>query len=99
MAVGLYELIGGAENGEVSSEVIGDFLARNILEPEIRERLLLWISEFEFWEDQTPNYPLVERAKYHRDLVSAMGNFIEPRPREMWGDFGCGPATMSKVIW
>lgn len=34
-AVGLYELVGGSQNGELSSNKVEDFLARNILEPEI----------------------------------------------------------------
>ena len=99
MAVGLYELIGGAKNGEVSSEVIGDFLARNILEPEIRERLLLWKSEFEFWEKNTAIYPYMELGFHSRRLVETMEEFMEPRGGQIWLDAGCGPGKMSELIW
>lgn len=44
--VGLYKLVGGSKNGELSSERVGDFLARNILEQEIRERLSALKSEY-----------------------------------------------------
>lgn len=95
----MYQLIGGAKNGELTSKTIANFLNRNDLDEEVRKRLLIWKDEFEFWESQTPDYPLVERAKYHRDLVKAMRDFIDPKPGEKWGDFGCGPAIMSQVIW
>jgi len=97
--VGLYELIGGAKKEELTSRDIQAFLSKNTLDPETRKRLLLWSDELEFWEEQTPDYPLVERAKYHRDLVSVMRTLMEVESGEIWGDFGCGPATMSKVIW
>ena len=98
--ISLYKLIGVLENGELTSKKIEDFLTRNtILHPEIKKRLLEWRDEFKFWEDQAPDYYFVERAKYHRDLVKAMRSFIKPKFGETWGDFGSGPAIMSKIIW
>jgi len=84
----------------LTSKKIEEFLTRNtILDLEIKKRLLEWRDEFKFWEDQVSNYPFVERAKYHRDLIRAMRSFIKPKFGETWGDFAAGPAIMSKIIW
>ena len=97
--VGLSKLIGEAENGELNSRIIEDFLARNTLDPETRERLLLWRDEFKFWERQVGLYCHMERGFHSRRLVKAMRDLAEPKPGEVWLDAGCGPAKMSEVIW
>jgi len=97
--VGLYELIGGPKNGDLTLEDIEDFLTRNTLDPESRERLLAWNEEFKFWEKYAKIYVYMERGKHYRDLIKTMKSFIEPRPGEIWLDAGCGPAKMSELIW
>ena len=97
--VGLYELIGGAKNGETNLKVIEDFLARNILEPEIQERLSAWKSEFEFWEKNAVIYPYMELGFHYRSLVKTMREFAEPKAGQVWLDAGCGPAKMSELLW
>lgn len=96
---GLYELVGGSENGEVNSRVVEDFLTRNTLDPETRERLLTWKEELKFWEEYAEIYYHMEDTGFYDELVETIKGFIEPKEGDVWLDAGCGPAKMSQLIW
>lgn len=50
MTIGLYELVGGARNRELTSKDIA-LCIKPEMTPETRERLLAWKEELEFWEE------------------------------------------------
>jgi ubiquinone/menaquinone biosynthesis C-methylase UbiE len=98
MAVGLYELIGGAKNGDLTSQ---DIL--KAIKPEMavegQKRLLAWVKEFRFWEEYAKIYWHMEDTGFYEQLAETIRGFIEPKEGEMWLDAGCGPAKMSQCIW
>jgi len=105
VAAGLFTLIGGARAGEVNSEVVADFLARNPnLDSETQERLFAWKIELKYWEEYNAlmgssyGRPYTEGALY-QDLKGKIAQFINPRYGEVWLDAGCGQLSMSELIW
>ena len=96
---GLYRLIGGKKNGELTSEKIEKFLTKNILDLRTRKRASEWKKELEFWEEYGRIYYHLEDAKPYYDLARSIEEFIEPRAKDIWLDAGCGPAKMSQIVW
>jgi len=96
---GLYELIGGSKNGELSSGKVEGFLTQNILDLKTRERILLWKKELEFWEEYARIYRNLEKASPYYRLGKTIEWFIEPKAGDVCLDVGCGPAKMSQIIW
>lgn len=97
--IGLYELIGGSKNSELSSNVIENFLDQNILDLKTRKRLLAWKKELEFWEEYAKIYYNLEKANPYYHLSKVVEDFIDPKPGDICLDVGCGPAKMSQIIW
>jgi ubiquinone/menaquinone biosynthesis C-methylase UbiE len=95
---GLYELVGGAKSGDLTSQKILDGIKPEMLS-ETKERLLAWAKEFQFWEECLKIYWHMEKAGFYNQLVKVIREFIRPREGEIWLDAGCGPARMSRVIW
>ena len=93
--IGLYKLVGGQKNGELSSEIIKRFLAHNVLDLKTRETILKWEKELEFWEEYSKIYYHLEDTKPYYDLAKSIERFIEPKAGDIWLDAGCGPATVS----
>jgi ubiquinone/menaquinone biosynthesis C-methylase UbiE len=96
---GLYEVIGGAKNGELTSEDIRRFLNRNDLDLKTRERFEKWEDELKFWEEYARIYFNLEKARPYYHLSRAIESLIEPKPGDIWLDVGCGPCKMSQLIW
>ena len=98
MTVGLYEMVGGAKIGDLTSR---DIL--NAIKPEMpledQERLLAWTKEFKFWEEYAKIYYHMEDTGFYTELAETMREFMEPKEGEIWLDAGCGPANMSQLVW
>jgi len=97
-AVGLYELIGGAKNGELTSRDIALRVERE-MSPDIQERLRAWMKELKFWEEYGEIYFNLEKAWAYRNLARSIERFLDPRSGEAWLDVGCGPLRVSELIW
>jgi len=98
--VGLYGLIrDGIRNEELTSEDIEDFLNRDELDLETRERLARWKEELRFWEEYAEIYFNLEKARPYYNLSRTIEKLIEPKRGDIWLDIGCGPAKMSQLIW
>ena len=97
--IGLYELIGGSQNSELSSKVIENFLDQNILDLKTRKRLLTWKKELEFWEEYAKIYYNLEKARPYYHLSKTIEEFIDPKLGDICLDVGCGHLKMSQIIW
>lgn len=98
--VGLYKLIGGERNGELTSKDVERFLLENQkIDPETRERLIRWKKELEFWQEYSRIYYYLEESRPYYNLARSIEEFIEPNKGDIWLDVGCGPAKMSQIIW
>lgn len=95
---GLYELIDGAKNGEVTSQDILKAIKPEMAERD-RTRLLTWAKEFKFWEEYAKIYWHIEDTGLYEQLANTIRGFIEPKEGGIWLDAGCGPAKMSQLIW
>jgi len=98
MAIGLYELIGGAKNGELSSEDI-DVSIKEGMSAETKKRLLRWKKELNFWERYGEIYYHLEDTIPYYDLARTIQELVDHREGEVWLDAGCGPAKMSQILW
>ena len=105
MSVGLRKVLGVAEEAQVDPGLIEEFLARNpSLDGDIRERLLSWKGELEFWGKwdgfMITKYgrPYMEGALY-QDLKAKTQQLIDPREGDVWLDAGCGQLAMAELIW
>jgi len=97
--VGLYQLIGRAKNGDLTSQDILKAIRPEMLLGD-RERLLAWAKEFRFWEEYARIYYHSEDSRSYRKLEKTMEELIDPKKGDIWLDAGCGPVTrMSKLIW
>ena len=97
--VGLYQLIGGAKNGDLTSQ---DIL--KAIKPEMsledRERLLAWAKDLgELWEPYAEIYFNLEKARPYHNLAKSIERFINPQKGDIWLDVACGPAKMSEMIY
>jgi len=97
--IGLYDLIGGSQNNELSSKIIENFLDQNILDLKIKKRVLAWKKELEFWEEYAKIYHNLEKASPYCHLSRTIENFVNPKQGDVCLDVGCGPAKMSQIIW
>jgi len=97
-AVGLYELIGGVKNGELTSQDIA-FRIKSEMEPDVRGRLSAWKEELEFWEEYAKIYFNLEKAWPYSRLTSTFKKFLEPKEGEHWLDVGCGPLRISELLY
>ena len=96
--VGLYQMIGGAKNGDMTSQGILNAIKAE-MPIEDRERLLAWAKEFRFWEEYAKIYYHIEDTGFYDELAETIRGFIEPEEEEVWLDAGCGPAKMSQLVW
>jgi len=95
---GLYKLINGKENHELSSRKIAQ--AANLeMSAEDRERLKKWQEELEFWEEYARIYGNLEKAIPYRNLTRIMQALLTPKAGEIWLDVGCGPLRTSELIF
>ena len=95
----LYELVDSkTRQGDISSR---DILAcvRPDQRLEDQRRLLLWAKEFKFWEDYAKIYFHMEDTGFYADLIETIRALLEPKEGEIWLDAGCGPASMSQLVW
>jgi ubiquinone/menaquinone biosynthesis C-methylase UbiE len=105
LAKGLYALIGGGKDGDISSKVIAEFLERNpSLDGETRERLLHWQKDLEYWHSYAMNVSIKYRRTYresptYKSMVKAVNEFIAPSKGQIWLDAGCGALQMSELIY
>ena len=97
--IGLYELIGGSQNSELTSKSIENFLAQNTLDLKTRERVLEWKKELEFWEEYAKIYHNLEKAYPYCNLSKTIEEFINPKLGDVCLDVGCGSVKMSQIIW
>lgn len=95
--IGLYELIGKAKNGDLTSRDILEAIKPEMPQ-EVQERLLAWAKEFRFWEEYAKIYHHMEDTGFYKELSKTIFELIEPKRGEVWLDAGCGPAKMSKLI-
>lgn len=95
---GLYELIRGAA-GELSSDSIAVFLSHNDCDSTTAQRLMKWKEELEFWEEYGRIYFNLEKARPYNNLTNCIERHIEPKEGEVWFDVGCGPLTISELIY
>ncbi len=96
---GLYELIGGINNGELCSTDLAYFIKRDRLTQDVKERLLMWKNELEFWEEYGQIYFNLEKAWPYHNLSQSVKNFLDPKKNERWMDVGCGPLKVSELIY
>ncbi len=95
---GLYQLIGGKVNGELTSKDI-EFLVDRAETLDTQERLLAWKEEMEFWEEYGKIYPNLEKAKPYDNLARTFKKFLDPKEDEVWLDVGCGPLRVSELVY
>lgn len=99
MATGLYKLIGGSKNGDLTSRDIFDSIGPEI-SLEDRGRLLAWAKDVgELWEPYAEIYSNLEKAWPYRNLAKSIEQFINPQRGDIWLDVACGPAKMSEMIY
>lgn len=96
--VGLYQMIGGVKNGDLTSQNI-----LNAIKPEMpledRERLLAWAKDLgELWEPYAEIYSNLEKAWPYRNLSESIERLTTPRKGDVWLDVACGPAKMSEMV-
>lgn len=104
MAIGLYRLICGDKNEDLTPDIIEKFIVRNPNTNEAtRKRLLLWLKESQYWH----SYAEIVSKKYkttyynsptYQSMIQAIDQFISPRQGDVWLDAGCGALQMSKLI-
>jgi len=95
--LGLYELIGGASNGELNSKNLALLIQPDVA-PTIKKRLLAWKEELRFWEEYGEIYVNLEKAQPYYRLTKAVKSLLDPKPGDNWLDVGCGPLGMSELI-
>ena len=99
MTVGLYELIGGAQNGDLTSQAILNAIRPEMF-PEDQERLRVWAKDLgELWEPYARIYFNLEKAWPYHNLARSIERFINPQKGDIWLDVACGPAKMSEMIY
>jgi len=96
--VGLYQLIGGPTNGELTSRDIDLFLERE-KRADAQERLLAWKEEVKFWEEYGEIYFNLEKAWPYHNLAQSIERLLNPKKGDVWLDVGCGPLRVSELIW
>jgi len=97
--VGLYQLIGGAKNGDLTSQDILKAIKPE-MSPEDQERLLAWAKDLEeLWEPYARIYFNLEKAWPYHNLARSIEKFINPQKGDIWLDVACGPAKMSEMIY
>jgi len=97
--IGLHQTIG--YQPEVDSAALKKVL-RTIsksLNLSSKERLEVWEKELSFWEGYSKVYKNLEKTGPYRDLCATVESFINPTADSVWLDAGCGPASMSKILW
>ena len=94
---GLYQLIGGANNGDITS---GDILARIFprMARQNQQRLHDWAEELRFWEEYGEIYINLEKARPYTNLSRTLEKLFLPKSGDVWLDVGCGPLRMSELI-
>jgi ubiquinone/menaquinone biosynthesis C-methylase UbiE len=97
--IGLYDLIQGSKNGELTSKKIEDFLTKKKVSKRNKERILEWAKELEFWEEYAKIYINLEKASPYSNLSKTIEELIKPKKGDICLDVGCGPAKMSQIIW
>jgi SAM-dependent methyltransferase len=96
--LGLYKLVGGAENDELTSEEVAESIKPEMF-PEDQRRLLRWSKELAFWEEYGRIYLNLEKARPYRNLAETIKEFLEPKKGDIWLDAGCGPLRISELIY
>lgn len=96
---GLYSLVGGRENGELTSLKLGEILKNNSLNKKDQKRIAEWKKELEFWEEYSRIYFNLEKANPYSQLSKTIEEFIEPKKGDVCLDVGIGPGKMSKLLW
>jgi len=97
--VGLYQLIGKAKKGDLTSQKILDSIKPEMSAAD-RERLLVWAKDLgELWEPYAEIYFNLEKAWPYRNLSKAIEKFINPQKGDVWLDVACGPAKISEMIY
>jgi ubiquinone/menaquinone biosynthesis C-methylase UbiE len=97
--MGLYSLIGGKKNGELTSSKIEEVLRNNFLIKKDRERVIEWKKELEFWEEYSKIYFNLEKANPYSRLSKTIEELIDPKEGDVCLDVGIGPGKMSRMLW
>jgi ubiquinone/menaquinone biosynthesis C-methylase UbiE len=96
---GLYSLIGGRKNGELTSVKLKKFIEENSLTKRNKERIFQWKRELEFWEEYSKIYFNLEKAAPYFNLSRSVEKLINPKKEDIFLDLGIGPGKMSKMLW
>lgn len=97
--MGLYQLIGGSRNQELTAAKIKLLLEKRHFTDQEKKRLIAWVRELEFWEEYAEIYYHLEDTRPYFRLAQTIYELIAPSRDEIWLDAGCGPAKMSELIW
>lgn len=66
---------------------------------EDRRTYIQWNEEVKFWREYGEVYQSLEKSGPYRALKRAILELIEPTQNSIWLDAGCGPISMSRLIW
>jgi ubiquinone/menaquinone biosynthesis C-methylase UbiE len=58
-----------------------------------------WNEEVRFWREYGDIYESLQKSGPYRALRRTVLELIEPTPNSIWLDAGCGPISMSRLIW
>ena len=67
--------------------------------PSDRRSYSQWNEEVKFWREYGQVYQSLEKSGPYRALKSTILDLIQPASNSIWLDAGCGPVSMSRLIW